>query len=221
MDTRTTRSRQRRGSRSVAGIMSLRASALQLILAALPVCVQRAKLSAPVVTLHRENSEKGPRFPVRREGSQVEVVAGDLITGDHVLTFDRFDGLLATEPPGDSGTLDFELDLQSMKSDSKEVESVIKNDLLEVDKFPHASLAAHFGPGSGDEREVEGNLVLHGVKKGIRFAATLRPEERGYRFAATFKIERQAFGIHAPKFDSVIYDDLRINLDLAARSAHP
>ncbi len=182
--------------------------------AALTACVERAVLSPPVVV---EAPKQAKHFTVRREGSTIEVVAGDVITGDHVLTFDRFDGVLLAGEGAADGTLQLVVDLRSMKSDAKDVEEVIKNDLLEVEKFPDAALDAAIRRGDGEERTIAGNLRLHGVSKGIRFTATIHPEEDGYRIGAEFKVERQAFGIHAPKFDSLVYDDLRLRLDLLAR----
>jgi polyisoprenoid-binding protein YceI len=191
-------------------------------------CVQRATLTAPVVVAPAETvnpetmsaaSSSATRYVIRPQGSSVEVFAVDIVTGNHTLVFHDFRGSLVVEDPGATGRLTLDVDLRTVTSTSELVTEIIRDELLEVYNHPRARLVAALQPGrEPDERVVQGNMLLHGVERGIRFVGTLRREGEGYRFTTAFDMSRSGFGIRRdPDLDWMINDDFRVQFDLLAK----
>jgi polyisoprenoid-binding protein YceI len=162
--------------------------------------------------------EEAQRFAIRPDGSILEVFVNDLATGPHTLTFTRFRGSLVPEEPGGTGTLTLDVDLRSVRTDSETVASIIKEELLEVDRHPHARIAATLRPGRApDERRVEGNVLLHGVRRGLRFSGTLRHRRARWYLSGEFVMSRVAHEIRrTPDLDWMIADEFLVKLDLLA-----
>lgn len=190
-------------------------------------CVQRATLTTPIVLAPTETvnaasiraSSSARRYVIRPQGSSVEVFAVDIVTGNHTLVFHVFRGSLVVEDPAATGRLTLDVDLRTLTSSSDLVAGIIKDELLEVHDHPRARLVAAFQPGrEPDELTVQGNMLLHGVERGIRFIGTLRREGEGYRFSTVFDMSRSGFGIRRdPDLDWMINDDFRVQFDLLAK----
>jgi polyisoprenoid-binding protein YceI len=162
--------------------------------------------------------EEARRFAIRPEGSLLEVFVKDLVTGPHTLTFTRYRGSLVPEETGGTGTLTLDVDLESVHTDSESVTSIIKWELLQVERYPHARITATLRPaGDGGERTVEGTVLLHGVRRGLRFTGRLRHRGERWYLSGEFEMSRIAHGIHrAPNLDWMISDDFLVKIDLLA-----
>jgi polyisoprenoid-binding protein YceI len=191
-------------------------------------CVQRATLTAPIVLAPSPTetvaetanavSNSTKRYVIRPHGSSVEVYAFDIATGGHTLVFRDFRGSLAVGDSAATGKLTLNVDLRTLTTRSEMAEGIIKDELLEVYAHPRARLTAALGPGEEtDERVVRGNMLLHGVERGISFVGTVRREGEGYRFSTVFHMSRSAFAIkRTPEMDWMIFDDFRVEFDLLA-----
>jgi polyisoprenoid-binding protein YceI len=162
--------------------------------------------------------EEAQRFAIRPDGSLLEILGNDLPTGPHTLTFTRFRGSLVPEEPGGTGTLTLDVDLRSLRTDTESVASIVKDELFEVDRYPHATIRATLRPGSAaTERKVEGNVLLHGVRRGLRFSATLRHRRDRWYLSGDFVMSRVAHDMRrTPELDWLTADEFLVKLDLLA-----
>jgi polyisoprenoid-binding protein YceI len=166
------------------------------------------------------------RFILRSSDSKVHASGGDLLTGSHVMRFERWRGAFVTDasapPDRPSGRLTLEIDLTSLETDVV-VDDSLRNHLLEVGNFPHARFAGTLRP---REDEVDGyvflgRVLVHGVERAIRFYTDLRRVGDDYHIDAVFDMSRDAFGMHRKDtLDLVIYDDFRVFLELKAHPEH-
>jgi polyisoprenoid-binding protein YceI len=99
------------------------------------------------------------------------------------------------------------------------VTSIIRSELLEASVHPRAIITASLRAGSdATSRVVEGSLLLHGVRRGLRFTGTLRRRGDGYRLSGSFDMSRSAFGMRRVRdLDWMIDDVFHVELDLLAR----
>jgi polyisoprenoid-binding protein YceI len=192
--------------------------------------VQRATIGAPVVEvvsapLPRASSlpaNAATRFALHPEGSRFQVRSGDLF-GTYLSDFTKYHGLLALEPDGKRGHLAIDIEMASLRSESKIVTAILQYEFLEVDDHPRARIEGDLRPTNGppDERMVEGTLDLHGVRRGIAFKGTLRRDGDAYRFSSTFDLDRKPFAIaRHDGFDWTTRDDIRVLIDLQATREH-
>jgi polyisoprenoid-binding protein YceI len=162
--------------------------------------------------------EEARRFAVRPEGSILEVFVNDLATGPHTLVFTRFRGSLVPEGPGGVGSLTLTVDLRSVRTDTEMVAAIVRDELLQVYEYPHARITASLRPGSGpNERRIEGNVLLHGVTRGLKLTGTLRRHGERWTLVGEFEMSRKAHGIRRnPDLDWMITDEFLVKLDLLA-----
>jgi len=96
--------------------------------------------------------------------------------------------------------------------------------MLEVARYPHAVLDAKLEPFDGDPKRcrVTGNMLLHGVLRGIHFVADVVESGDGIRLRAVFDMSRTAFGIHASadEGEGIIRDDFTVTFDFRATPEH-
>jgi len=193
-------------------------AALGCSLPAFEVPAVRSRLALVPTKAVDTPPDEARRFAVRPDGSILEVYVKDLATGPHTLVFTRFRGSLVPEEPGGTGTLTLDVDLRSVRTDTETVASIVKEELLEVDKHPHARIQATLHPaGDAGERRVEGNVLLHGVRRGLRFTGKLRHRGERWYLAGEFEMSRVAHGIRrTPDLDWMISDEFLVKIDLLA-----
>jgi polyisoprenoid-binding protein YceI len=158
-------------------------------------------------------SAEGGRFVAGAGGrSRLLVRTRDVVTGRHVVRFEQWRAVLVTTP---EPSVSVEVDMHSLRTSSETVEAFLKNDLLEVDRYPKATLVGKLSAnGDAGEYVVDATLVLHGVEKQIRFKARLTRRPTSYRFFAIFELSRTDFDIRRPDAaDGWIDRDVIVTID--------
>jgi polyisoprenoid-binding protein YceI len=157
-------------------------------------------------------AEEARHLAIHPEGSIVEIDAVDMVMGPHTLRFTRFRGTLVPEEAGGTGKLTLDVDVRALRTHRELSTSIIKDELLEVDQFPHALVTLSLRPGRHpDERVAEGSLRLHGVVRGVRFVGTLRRRGERWRFIGEFEASRRAHDIRrTPDLDWMILDEFLV-----------
>jgi polyisoprenoid-binding protein YceI len=178
--------------------------------------VQQAALSPALAEAKVGGAEEAreARLVVAPPESRVVVAARDIARGSHPLRFERFSGSVRVTPSG-GGQLRLDIDMGSLRGDNGFAERLASS-MLEVTRFPHATLVAQLRKGDApDVRVVQGNVVVHGIEHGITFKAKLRPDGDSWRLHAVFDMSRSAFDIKADgTWDPLIRDDFRVTFDL-------
>lgn len=180
--------------------------------------VQDATVLPRTAVITPEGKDAGPveRWAVLASSSRVDVVGVDVMGGRHPVTFDRWKATLLV---GAESRVFVDVDMTSARGESELVTRLLKYELLEVDRYPRATLTAVVRP-SGDPdtpQIVEGNATIHGIEKGLRFHGVLRREGPHYRFLARFRVSRDLFGIHAKaSWDGLVRDDVHVYVDARA-----
>jgi polyisoprenoid-binding protein YceI len=195
-----------------------------LFLPAASACVPVPPAAAPsriaAIAPHAVDApaEEARRFAIHPEGSIVEIDAVDIVVGPHTLRFNRFRGTLVPEEAGGTGKLTLDVDVRALGTHRELSTQIIKDELLEVDRFPHARLKLTLRPGRDpDERVAEGGFELHGVVRGVRFVGTLRKKGERWRFIGGFDASRRAHDIRrTPDMDWMILDEFQVRIDLLA-----
>lgn len=164
----------------------------------------------------------GTELAITPVTSKVEFT-GSKVTGKHDGGFKAFTGVidLVGEKAETSKVL-FEIDMASVFTDSEGLTTHLKTgDFFEIEKFPKSSfvsttIAPDTAKGAGNYN-VTGDLEMRGVKKAVRFPATITITPDGASVKAEFSINRKDFGIvYAGKADDLIRDDVVLRLDLNA-----
>ncbi len=113
-----------------------------------------------------------------------------------------------------------DIDMASVFSDSDGLTKHLQtSDFFEVEKFPKSSFVStkiepDAAKGSGNFN-ITGDLEMRGVKKSVKFPATIAVTPADVAVKAEFSINRKDFGIaYAGKADDLIRDDVVIKLDL-------
>jgi polyisoprenoid-binding protein YceI len=117
-----------------------------------------------------------------------------------------------------SGSLKMKLD--TFKTGLSMRDNHMKNNYLEVSKFPEAqlTLSKQSLPKSGSG-PFEGHLVLHGVPKKITGTAETKLENGKAQIKASFKVKLTDHGIAQPSFAGVtVADEVSVETDFQAAS---
>ena len=188
--------------------------------ACLPVLPAAAPSRIAALAPHAVDApaEEARHFAIHPEGSNVEIDAVDIVMGPHTLRFTRFRGTLVPEEAGGTGKLTLDVDVRAVRTHRELSTSIIKDELLEVDRFSHARITLSLRPGRDpDERVAEGGFELHGVVRGVRFVGTLRRRGERWRFIGAFEASRRAHDIRrTPDLDWMILDEFLVRIDLLA-----
>lgn len=216
---------------------------LLLLLPSLGGCggVQRAVLGPPVVEVEAVAApgaaapsraappppppprSGGARFVTRPDGSRIDVLSGDLL-GTYPSRILRYRGGVEVErADAQRGRVWLDLDMTSLRAESRLVTAVLQLEFLEIDDYPRARLEGTVRPSGGapDERVVEGFLDLHGVRRPITFKGMLRRQGDALRFTSSFELDRHAFGIRRhDAWDWTTRDDIRVTVDLRSTPEH-
>ena len=191
-----------------------------VVVAACGAPTQRAAVSAPqpqtaapaLVDVHPAAKD----YDVDTSRSRFEVWGKDLISGNHEITFTRWKAHV--QLVDDVPTIDADVDATSAEVDLPGATAIVRDHLLEAQKYPHATLHATMRSTGRKKNEVviEGESELHGVKKELRFTGILRQEGDRFRLNAAFVVDRQEFGIHYGPMEPFLRDDVRVVLDVVA-----
>lgn len=158
-----------------------------------------------------------------------EVLAQIRAPGDAVLTATGLKGIVTLNADGSfTPTSKITLDLSGLRSDSNQRDGYVKDNVLEIRRFPTAELVPTRATGltlplplSGDIAfTLAGTMTVHGVTKEVTFA--VKATREGARLTATATADPAwkfgDFGMTIPRVVSVlsIEDDIRIEVGLVA-----
>lgn len=162
----------------------------------------------------------GTELAITPENSKVEFT-GSKVTGKHDGGFKTFKGVIdLVGDKAETSKVLVDIDMASVFSDSDGLTKHLQTgDFFEVEKFPKASFVStkietDTAKGAGNFT-VTGDLEMRGVKKSVKFPATITITPADVAMKAEFAINRKDFGIvYAGKADDLIRDDVVIKLDL-------
>lgn len=153
------------------------------------------------------------RYVVLGKRSRLTLAGRDSVLGHHEMELTRWWGHIDLA----TATIDAELDLRSLRTDEAMVSSLVKGPMLEVDRYPTATLSATLFATSEPGRVIlDGTLRVHGTEGAVRFTGTIREEGEGYRLVASFPMSRRAFGVHYAPVEPFLDDLVRVNVDALA-----
>ncbi len=162
----------------------------------------------------------GTELAITSENSKVEFT-GSKVTGKHDGGFKSIKGIidLIGDKPETSRVM-VDIDMTSVFTDTDGLTTHLQTgDFFEVAKFPTSSfVSTKIEPDSAkgaNSYNVTGDLEMRGVKKSVKFPATITNTADEIAVKAEFAINRKDFGIvYAGKADDLIRDDVVIRLDL-------
>ncbi len=176
--------------------------------------------AAPTANSQTAAPVKGESLAITPENSKV-LFTGSKVTGKHDGGFNKFTGSvnLVNEKPEES-RVTVDIETASVFTDADGLTTHLQTgDFFEVGKFPKASFTStsilpDSAKGAGNYTVI-GDLELRGVKKSVRFPATIAVTPEDVSVNSEFAINRKDFGIvYAGKADDLIRDDVVIKLDL-------
>jgi polyisoprenoid-binding protein YceI len=141
-----------------------------------------------------ETRPSSGRYAVATSNSHLEITGHDSVYGNHTLTFDRWWATIDTSVS--PARMHFEIDTTSLRSNEPLVSSIVKNQLLDVAKYPRATLDGTLVPGAKPgELVVDGTATIHGRSNPLHFTGTIRAEGSGFYFEGALDISRRAYGL--------------------------
>ena len=176
---------------------------------------QRAILAPTVVsTAELAPAATADRYRIDAASSTVDVVGSDSVTGEHPAHLPAMQGTISRE--GEALRVHFVLDMRELQA-SPDVQDQMRNELLEVKKFPECTFASKAIVPSGGHAEVTGNLTLHGVTHAITFDANVKSTPKAVDVVADFTLPRTQFDIHRhDSWDGLIHEEIRVHVSLHA-----
>jgi polyisoprenoid-binding protein YceI len=177
--------------------------------------------SEPVALLGQEfqvdlGAEKIVRFTSRAAIEEFEGVT-DRIDGFLVLTTPRLESGLG----GDDTEFYFEVDLGSLDTGIKLRNRHMRDNYLEVRKYPYATLEGRLGsvqedPEGGFRVAIVGIMGIHGVSKRVSIPCGVSEEGSGYRARCAWELLLSDYEIEIPRIMFLkLADNIRIELDFA------
>ena len=125
-------------------------------------------------------------------------------------------------------TITAKIQTASVNTDNDRRDADVRDNYLEVAKFPEMSFVSRKVTRAGNERwAITGDLTMHGVTKSVVLDAELSPilntaQGRRVAVAATTTVKRQDFGILRNGFmegAQIVGDEVRITIDIEAIGA--
>jgi polyisoprenoid-binding protein YceI len=165
----------------------------------------------------------------------VRAFAGGIFSAfahDHTIAVGEFDGE-ARFSPGDPKTASLRVTIRAgslavtdtiSEADRKEIESTMREDVLEIRKYPEiifssTSVSGSKRPDGSYEVTLSGDLTLHGVTRNHRITATvgfdgdtLRAKGEFSLLQTDYKITPVSIGLGTIR----VKDDLRLSFDMVA-----
>jgi len=154
------------------------------------------------------------RYVVLGRRSHLDIRGHDSVLGDHSITFSRWSARIETEPP----RIEVDIDLRSLESSEGFVASILRDHVLEVDRYPHATLVGSLAGtgGRGGDIVIDGIADVHGKRVPLRFNGAIREEGTGYRFKASFAMSRRAFDCSYAPAEPFLDDTFHVTVDALA-----
>lgn len=164
----------------------------------------------------------GIELPISPDNSKIEFT-GSKVTGKHDGGFKSFKGVIdLVGDKAEKSRVLIEIEMSSVFSDTDGLTKHLQTgDFFEVEKFPKSlfvstKIEPDAAKGAGNFM-VTGDLEMRGVKKSVKFPATITITAGDVAVNAEFAINRKDFGIaYAGKADDLVRDDVVIRLDLKA-----
>jgi len=141
---------------------------------------------------------------------------------------DRIDGYVLLSTPrlevglgGEGSELYMEVDLASLDTGIKLRNRHMRDNYLEVRKYPYATLDGRMGsvqvdPGGGFGVAIVGVLGIHGVSKKVSVLCGVKEEGAGYRATCAWVVLLSDYDIDIPKIMFMkLSEEIRIVLDFA------
>jgi len=151
------------------------------------------------------------------DNSNVEFVAAK-VTRSHNGSFKQFAGAIdLVKNSVESSRVSIDIQTNSVLTDEPDLTKHLQTpDFFDVAKYPRANFTStKIEPAGGANYNVTGNFDLHGVKKSIKFPATIIVAIDSVSVGAEFSINRQDFRLVYPgKADDLIRDGVVIKLTL-------
>lgn len=149
------------------------------------------------------------------DNSKVEFVAAK-VTRSHNGSFKQFAGTIdLVKNSVESSRVTIDIQTNSVLTDEPDLTKHLQTpDFFDVAKYPKANFTStKIEPTGGANYNITGNFDLHGVKKSIKFPATITVAPDGVSVGAEFSINRQDFSLVYPgKADDLIRDGVVIKL---------
>ncbi len=140
------------------------------------------------------------------------------VTRSHNGSFKQFAGAIdLVKNSVESSRVSIDIQTSSVVTDEDGLTKHLQTpDFFDVAKYPKANFTSTtIEPAGGANYNVTGNFDLHGVKKSIKFPATITVAPDSVFVRAEFSINRQDFGLVYPnKADDLIRDGVVIKLTL-------
>jgi len=153
-----------------------------------------------------------------------EQLLGRSLPNDAVGRTNAVEGQIVFSSDGtiDSERSRFTVDLRTLQSDETRRDNYIKQNTLEVDRYPNAEFqpTAASGlpwplPSNGQlQFQLEGNLTVHGVTKPVTWNVQATVEEQRITGTATTQVTFEDFGMTPPRVPVVLSLEDTITLEL-------
>lgn len=183
--------------------------ALLLVLALALGC--RAPTKPPAAPLAAESNVRRPapgRYVVDAEHSRFDALGAGTLAGHFRLRFTSWKATIDVANDG-VGMLNVVVDTASVEVDKAAATDVVKVHLLEVDRFPKATLVGKLVP-NGTDYAIDGTADLHGYRVPLRIAGKLQEDGTEWVFRTSFPISRKAFAIKYTPIEPLVKDEVRI-----------
>lgn len=155
------------------------------------------------------------QYAVDTAHSRLDISGHDSVLGNHSLTFDRWSAHL--DARAIPAKLVFDIDLASIRSSEPMVTRIVSDHLLEVAKYPRATLVATLTPTTTPGViSIDGSATIHGKTNPLHLTGTLRQEGKGYRFDASIDISRSAFDLTYAPVEAVLDDRFVVTVSAVA-----
>ena len=187
---------------------------------------QRATVVPAAAVAASAGASVGPRpleihptarsYRIDPKRSRFEIFGTDIFGVEHRMTFATWQARVTFEP---APRITARIETASVVVDFPGATGTVKSSVLEVERFPFATLDATLArtEGPAAEHVVEGVADLHGVQKTLRFFGTLTAEGDAYRFTTSFVVSRKDFAIRYAPVEPFLRDDARVVIDALAR----
>lgn len=151
------------------------------------------------------------------KGSRVELHASDVAGNYLTARFWRLEGFVDAER---GMALSLRLDASSLAMSPVVLTPYVRDDLLDADRFPTATLEGSIREVDPAKRSAVADctIELHGVRRPVRLEGTLENEGAAVRFFGVGHVRRSDFGVRtAGETEPLLREDVRVMINVLAR----
>ena len=191
---------------------------------------RRARAAIEAVTRQANEVDPG-RYVVHTPSSRLEVTARAAGVGSQTLRFEKWRAWVVV---GEEVKVVAEIDMRTLRAPLAISERLAKDEMLEVDTYPHATFTGVLRPrgmkgGSAELMkllagkvdvtvDVVGAASVHGRVCEVKFVGRLRQEDDGWTFRARFRMARGPFDVRLRSgWDRFVDEDVTFDMDFHAR----